>query len=107
MHTPTGQAEKLLSAISLKAEPFNRSAHMDKVHNASLPETFTREEVRELFLLPLQAAVAEDRRIAAQTSEALEKLRAAHATCTKQMAKLQYRIDHIFKHNEVKPKPRV
>ena len=105
MNTPASQAEKLLSTMSLKAEAFNLTAHIDKIQNLTLPETFTREEIRDLFLLPLQEAVGEDRRIAARNEETLEKLTEENAELKKQVAKLQYRINHIFKNNEIKPKP--
>eukprot|EP00009_Paramoeba_aestuarina_P008978 CAMPEP_0201509876 /NCGR_PEP_ID=MMETSP0161_2-20130828/2804_1 /ASSEMBLY_ACC=CAM_ASM_000251 /TAXON_ID=180227 /ORGANISM="Neoparamoeba aestuarina, Strain SoJaBio B1-5/56/2" /LENGTH=107 /DNA_ID=CAMNT_0047904965 /DNA_START=36 /DNA_END=359 /DNA_ORIENTATION=- len=105
MNASAGHAEKLLASMSLKNSNFNLSEQITKIQNISLPEVLTHEEVKKIFLLPLQEAIREDTRVAAEANEKYDTLVEENDALKKTISKLEYRINHIFTNNTVTPKP--
>ncbi|KNH06830.1 hypothetical protein XU18_1262 [Perkinsela sp. CCAP 1560/4] len=105
MNSAAGGAEKLLASLSIKKDTFNMNEQIAKIQNLSIPEVLTLDEVRETFLIPLQQAIDADNIQAKETEAEFQRLVDENEALKKTVSKLEYRINHIFRNNEIKPKP--
>ena len=105
MNAAVGQAEKLLATMNVAAEGFRVTDSIAKVQGLTVPEQFTAADVKAMFLVPLQDAIREDERIAHDAAARIERLEAENEELKKEVSKLKYRINHVFKSNVITPKP--